>query len=65
MTSNGAPDLTVPYYVIDLPGGPGGDFVFAVPARVGHYNYSGLQLMAGIPAGVNVPGVNFQTQVAP
>jgi hypothetical protein len=37
------------------------------PARihVGHYNYSGPQLMAGIPAGMNVPGVNFQTQVAP
>lgn len=65
LTSGGVPDLTAPYYVIDLPGGPEGDFVFAVPKAVGHYNYSGLQFTAGIPAGAVVPGVNFQTQVAP
>jgi hypothetical protein len=65
LSSDGSPDLSVPYYVIDLPGGPGGDFIFAVPERVGHYNYSGLQFINGVPAGTQIPGVNFQTQVAP
>jgi hypothetical protein len=54
------PDLTVPYYVISLDDGS----VWAVPARVGHYNYSGVQFINGVPVGTHIPGVNFQTQVA-
>jgi hypothetical protein len=66
LNSDGSLNLNVPYYVITLhSGGPEGDFPFAVPAKLGHYNYSGLQFINGIPAGTKIPGLNFQTQVAP
>jgi hypothetical protein len=57
---NGDVDPSAPYYVIDLQG-----FVFAVPEQVGHYNYSGIQFLSGVPTGMKIPGVNFQSQVAP
>jgi hypothetical protein len=66
LNSDGSLNLNVPYYVITLHGGgPEGDFVFAVPAQFGHYNYSGLQFGNGIQPGTKIPGLNFQTQVAP
>lgn len=66
LNSDGSLNLTVGYYVITLhTPGPDGDFVFAVPAQVGHYSYGALQFINGIPAGTKIPGVNFQTQVAP
>jgi hypothetical protein len=63
LNSDGSVNTSVPYYVITLD--VGGPFEIAVPAQVGHYNYSGFQLVNGIPVGTTVPGVNFQTQVAP
>ena len=65
LDSSGNPDLTAPYYVITLNDPHQGPFVFAVPVQTGHYNYSGLQLINGVPAGMHIAGVNFQTQVAP
>jgi hypothetical protein len=63
---DGSLDLTAPYYVITLhSSGPEGDFVFAVPEQVGHYNYSGVQYMGNVLPGTIVPGVDYQTQVAP
>jgi hypothetical protein len=61
MSNPTTPDLSVPYYVISLNDG----FVYAVPERLGHYNYSGVQFLAGVPANMHVPGVSFQTTVAP
>jgi hypothetical protein len=63
LNSDGSLNTSVPYYVITLD--VGGPFEIAVPAQVGHYNYSGLQFINGIPPGTKIPGVNFQTQVAP
>lgn len=66
VNSDGSLNLNVPYYVITLHGaGPEGDFVFAAPAQVGHYSYGGIQFINGIPVGQKIPGLNFQTQVAP
>ena len=61
MSNPTTPDLTVPYYVISLEDGS----VWAVPAHVGHYSYSGVQFINGVPEGTHIPGVNFQTTVAP
>jgi len=61
MSDPTTPDLTVPYYVISLEDGSS----WAVPARQGHYNYSGIQFINGVPLGMHIPGVNFQTTVAP
>jgi hypothetical protein len=61
MVNPTTPDLSVPYYVIALNNG----FTYAVPERLGHYNYSGIQFIAGVPANMKIPGVSFQTQVAP
>jgi len=57
VTSSGAPDLTVPYYEINL-----GGFLVAAPVPFGHYSVSGLSVKTGTTP---PPGVNFQTQVAP
>lgn len=66
LNNDGSLNLSIPYYVITLhSGGPEGDFVFAVPAQVGHYNYSGLAFINGVQPGQKLPGLNFQTQVAP
>lgn len=66
LNKDGSLNLTVPYYVITLHGaGPEGDFVFAAPAQIGHYSYGALAFINGIPAGTHIPGLNFQTQVAP
>jgi hypothetical protein len=61
MSDPTTPDLTVPYYVITLED----NSVWAVPARQGHYSYSAIQLINGVPQGMHIPGVNFQTTVAP
>jgi hypothetical protein len=61
MSNPTTPDPTVPYYVISLEDGS----LWAVPARQGHYNYSGVQFINGVPEGTHIPGVNFQTTVAP
>jgi hypothetical protein len=61
MSDPTTPDLSVPYYVISLDNGD----VWAVPAVQGHYSYSALQLISGVPTGTHIPGVNFQTTVAP
>lgn len=61
MSNPTTPDTSVPYYVISLNNG----FIYAVPERLGHYNYSGIQFLAGVPANMKIPGVSFQTQVAP
>lgn len=61
MSNPTTPDLTVPYYVIYLDDGS----TWAVPARQGHYNYGGVQFINGVPEGTHIPGVNFQTTVAP
>jgi hypothetical protein len=61
MSNPTTPDLTVPYYVISLEDGS----AWAVPARQGHYNYSGVQFINNVPIGMHIPGVNFQTTVAP
>jgi hypothetical protein len=61
MSSPTMPDFTVPYYEISLADGSS----WAVPARQGHYNYSGIQFISGVPVGTHIPGVNFQTTVAP
>jgi hypothetical protein len=65
LDKNGSPDMTVPYYVITLNDPHFGPFVFAVPVQTGHYSYSGLQFINQVPVGTHIPGVNFQTQVAP
>lgn len=61
MSNPTTPDLTVPYYVITLENGD----VWAVPARQGHYSYSAVQFINGVPTTMHIPGVNFQTTVAP
>jgi len=61
MSNPTTPDLTVPYYEIALEDGS----LWAVPARQGHYSYSGVQFINGVPEGTHIPGVNFQTTVAP
>jgi hypothetical protein len=54
--------LPVPYYEITLPAGdPNDPFLVAVPMPVGHYSAPGLLY----PDFSKIPGVNFQTQVAP
>lgn len=61
MSNPTTPNPTMRYYVIALDDG----FVYAVPVSRGHYNYSGVQFLSGVPAGMHIAGVNFQTQVAP
>jgi hypothetical protein len=61
MSNPTTPDLTVPYYVISLED----HSLWAVPVRQGHYSYSGVQFINGVPEGTHIPGVNFQTTVAP
>jgi hypothetical protein len=54
--------LNVPYYEISLPAGnPSQPFQVAVPVPRGHYSAPGLLF----PNFTKIPGVNFQTQVAP
>lgn len=64
LNSDGSVNLAAHYYVITLPS-PFGPFVFAVPVERGHYSYSGVQFISGVPSTQHIPGVNFQTQVAP
>jgi hypothetical protein len=61
MSNPTTPDLTVPYYVITLDDGS----IWAVPTRQGHYSFSGVQFINQVPEGMHIPGVNFQTTVAP
>lgn len=54
--------LNVPYYEIALPAGnPSQPFLVAVPVPFGHYSAAGLLY----PTFTKVPGISFQTQVAP
>lgn len=65
LNSDGSVNFNAPYYVITLQDPHFGAFVFAVPVQQGHYNYSGVQFINDVPSTQHIPGVNFQTQVAP